>query len=108
MRVTDRYALAPSDDEGRALLTRCDGRGGATLVDGIVLEAQHALGDGGTLVWLSDDWIELTFFANECRYRLEVARTAAVRLRLPAGWRYKSRLRRHRLVVRELDGGRTR
>lgn len=149
MRLTDRFSLTPSDVAGRAVLGRRDGRGDAVTVDGTVLEAQHALPDGGTLVWLTDDspyeeglhvylldadgavedaveagamwaagilelgahgaeWIELAFFNNDRRYRLTVEPTAGVRLRLPAGWRYKARLQRHRLAVHELDGDDTR
>jgi hypothetical protein len=52
---------------------------------------------------MGDDWVEFRFFKNDTVYRLEVNRTPELRLRLPAGWRYKERLRAHRLSVRELD-----
>lgn len=50
-------------------------------------------------------WVEFEFFLNSTVYRLEVGETAGFRLRLPAGWRYKSPLRLHRLVLREAGEG---
>ena len=52
-----------------------------------------------------DGWAEFEFFRNGSIYRLDVEPTPGVRLRLPRGWRYKSLLRTHWLVVRQVSGG---
>ncbi len=74
--------------------------------EGVVEDALEAGADfaAGILKLRStgDDWVEFEFFTNGTIYRLEVTRTPQLRLRLPAGWRYKKRLAVHRLVVREL------
>jgi hypothetical protein len=109
-------------------------------VDGLLLEAELELDDGGALLWLTDDspyeeglhvylldsggeledaleagahftpgvlkilrsgedWVEFRFFPGDSIHRLELMRRATFRLRLPAGWRYKRLLRKHRLRV---------
>jgi hypothetical protein len=146
MRTGERYTLSSTPDGRRRTLVRRGAAGPGVPVDGAVIEAQHALPDGGALVWLTDDspheeglhvyllgtddrvrdaveagamwapglleiratgdgWADFAFFRNGSVYRLEVADRAAVRLRLPRGWRYKSLLSGHRLVVRRLGAG---
>lgn len=51
------------------------------------------------LVASGEDWLELCFFRNEFVYRLQVARDARLRMRLPPGWRYKRWWTKHRLSV---------
>ena len=77
--------------------------------DGAVRDAVEAAAAwaGGILAIRStgDGWAEFDFFRNGSVYRLDVEPTAGVRLLLPRGWRYKSLLRAHRLVVRQISGG---
>jgi hypothetical protein len=146
MRVLDRYTVEAARDDERRVLVRRDEPGASVPVDGIVLEAQFALPDGGALVWLTDDspyeeglhvyllgpddrvhdaveagaawaagilairatgdtWAEFEFFRTGSVYRLVVEPTSRMRLRLPQGWKYKTLLGGHRLVVRQLSGG---
>ena len=53
----------------------------------------------------SERSVDFTFFRNDSRYRLDVEDSAEIRLLLPAGWRYKTHLQRHRLDVHLLPGG---
>lgn len=59
MRVLDRYTLVPAPEGGRRVLVRGAPARGRTVhgvpVDGLLLEAQLALHDGASLVWLTDD-----------------------------------------------------
>jgi hypothetical protein len=61
---------------------------GATFSPGLL-----ELGERG------EDHVEFAFFRNGVVYRLEVAREARFRVRLPVGWRYKRLWATHRLVV---------
>jgi hypothetical protein len=71
------------------------------------LEAGHAFAAGIlTVDRLGPAWVEVTFFKNDVRYRIDVSETARLHLSLPAGWRYTRWLRRHRLSVSQVrDGG---
>jgi hypothetical protein len=46
------------------------------------------------------DSLDLHFFQNDVLYRIELRSRREFRFFLPAGWRYKRRLRGHRLIVR--------
>jgi hypothetical protein len=75
--------------------------------EGVVDDAVEAGADftAGVLALraMGEDWVEFGFFKNSTVYRLEVANTPRLRLRLPTGWKYKKRLGAHRLAVREVD-----
>ena len=49
------------------------------------------------------DWLGLEFFQNDHVYRLEITPHATFSWPLPKGWRYKKRLRRHRLKLYEVE-----
>lgn len=51
---------------------------------------------------IGEDWVEFEFFTTGNIYRLEVAKEPGLRRCLPTGWKYKKRLSKHRLVVREV------
>ena len=48
------------------------------------------------------DWVELKFFQNAKKYRLEIASRTVFFWHLPKGWRYKKRWCRHRLKLYEV------
>jgi hypothetical protein len=50
------------------------------------------------------DWVDLRFFRNDLVYHVEVGRRPQLRLRLPAGWKYKRRFALHRLMVAARKG----
>ncbi len=50
------------------------------------------------------DWVLFEFFTNGVSYRLDILERPVFRWRLPPGWRYKRKLRRHRLIVTEASG----
>jgi hypothetical protein len=50
-----------------------------------------------------ENWVAFSFFNNQTVYRLEIHKGATVRLRLPAGWRYKKLLSTYRLTVCEQE-----
>jgi hypothetical protein len=55
------------------------------------------------ILQIGPDWVDFEFFMNRNHYRLHVAESA-IRLFLPAGWKYKNLLSRHRLFIELLEG----
>jgi hypothetical protein len=56
MRAVDRFTIAPDKrDNGRSLLARRGSKDNPISIDGLVVEAQFGLGNGCTLVCLTDD-----------------------------------------------------
>jgi hypothetical protein len=147
MRATRRFSLTAIDGRAGQSLICLDGRALPDPVDGVALEAQFDLDDGGALLWLTDDspydeglhvyllspagrivdaveagapytpgildiretgpdWARFTLFTNATVYRLDIRARARALFRTLRGWRYKSRLARHRLVVSVVEEGR--
>jgi len=50
---------------------------------------------------LHDEKLDFRFFSNDVIYRLNVLPMPRYRFILPAGWRYKHRLRAHQLLLAE-------
>lgn len=48
---------------------------------------------------IGEQAVEFGFFLNDVTYRLEVGTLPRRQFRLPAGWKYEHRFRRHRLFV---------
>ena len=53
----------------------------------------------------ASNWIEFNFFSKDILYRLEVMEKSRLRFCFLPGWRYKSFLKTHRLVVRKVGKG---
>ncbi|WP_437277940.1 hypothetical protein WME90_43055 [Sorangium sp. So ce375] len=56
---------------------------------------------------LGGDYVNFEFFTNMNVYQLNVTRKPGLRLRLPAGWKYKHWLKSHRLTLSILKKGAT-
>jgi hypothetical protein len=73
--------------------------------DSVEAGATLGLGPSGIFNFLEagEDWVEFKFFSEDTIYRLEVSGSSKVFRRLPEYWRYKKHLKKHILIVRELQ-----
>lgn len=75
------------------------------IEDSIEAGAILGLGPAGILNILKtgEEWVEFDFFSKDMVCRLEVSEESKLLRRLPEYWRYKRWMKKHQIVVREVQ-----
>lgn len=102
--------------DGHTLVCLADDSPYDAMLHWYLLDADDALVDalegGGVFtpgtfkaIKVAELTVDFEFFTNDCVYRLGVSPASHFRFSLPNGWRYKHRLRPHRLTLETITTG---